>query len=171
MRAVLRRVLRTFFGLRRALRDGGKSAGTSGALADPRAQDPWMAALLTALGERYGLGEDKPEGAQVLRRTGRARFNPMLVYLRAAERTVTGFYEVRGHGRDPAAAARQLLDAKVTPALQDRGLAAAADRLEEWGGVVVVRRYQGRCDDAAQAASAIRFMCQESDQVMDTAAE
>jgi hypothetical protein len=106
-----------------------------------------------------------------MRRTGRARFNPMMVFLRAAERLVVGIYEVRGHGAQPDQEARRVLDAKVTTALQALGLSAAGDRTEEWGGLVLIRRYEGRVDEPATAASAIRFMCQESDQIMDTAAE
>jgi len=78
---------------------------------------------------------------------------------------------VRGHGDDPAAEARKLLDRQISAALESRGLSVASEKIEDWGGTVLVRRYQGRCDDAKAAASAIRFMCQESDQVMDTAAE
>ena len=58
---------------------------------DPRLeQDPWLGRLFAQLGERYQLGPDGPDGARVLRRTGRARFNPMPVWLRAQERLVRG---------------------------------------------------------------------------------
>jgi hypothetical protein len=168
---VLRRLLRTLSGLRRAARGSSAAPAPPPSLADPRARDPWMAAVLGALGERYQLGEDKADGAQVLRRTGRTRFNPMLVYLSAAARSVVGFYEVRAHGERAADEARAVLDAKISVALQARGLEAAGDRVEDWGGTVVIRRYQGRVEEPGAAAGAVRFMCQESDQVMDTAAE
>ena len=126
--------------------------------------------MFAQLGERYRLGTDGQDGTQVLRRTARARFNPMLVWLRPAERVVLGEYQVRVHG-DRLAQARELLDARVTPPLRALGLEAAAENVEEWGGHVVTRRYQGRCDDAARAAAAVRYMCQDSEQIIDTAAE
>jgi len=48
------------------------------------------------LGERYQLGPDAADGTQVLRRTGRTRFNPMPVWLLPVQRMVRGEYEVRG---------------------------------------------------------------------------
>src|SRR5438067_1385863 len=64
---------------------------------DPRLEaDPWLGRLFALLPDRYQLGPDAADGAQVLRRTGRARFNPMPVWVRAAERLVRGDYEVRG---------------------------------------------------------------------------
>ncbi len=63
---------------------------------DPRvAADPWLATLFAQLGDRYRLGTDGPDGAQVLRRTARTRFNPMQVWLRPGERAVLGDYQVR----------------------------------------------------------------------------
>ena len=140
--------------------------------ADPRvAADPWLATLFAQLGDRYRLGSDGSDGAQVLRRTARARFNPMQVWLRPGEHAVLGDYQVRAHGDGGADQARALLDARVTPALHHFGLDSAGDTVEEWGGHVLTRRYQGRCDDPAQGAAAIRYMCQESEQLIDTAAE
>jgi len=139
---------------------------------DPRvAADPWLATLFAQLGDRYRLGTDGPDGAQVLRRTARTRFNPMQVWLRPGERAVLGDYQVRAHGERAADEARALLDVRVTPALHELGLESAGEMLEEWGGQVLTRRYQGRCDDAAQGAAAVRYMCQESEQLIDTAAE
>ena len=168
--SVFRGFLRTLFGLKRAVLGGAKAA-VPVVRTDPRAGDPWVSALLDALGDRYLLGDDKPDGAQVLRRTGRERFNPMLVYLRAAEHAVIGFYEVRGHGEHPAAEARRVLDKLVSAPLAEHGLLPGQERIEEWGGTVLIRRYEGRCDEPVRAAGAVRFMCQESDQVMDTASE
>ena len=57
---------------------------------------------------------------------------------------------------------------------QTQVLATDADDnplLEEWGGHVLTRRYQGRCDDPSRGAAAVRYMCQESEQIIDTAAE
>ena len=139
---------------------------------DPRvAADPWLATLFAQLGDRYRLGGENPEGAQVLRRTARARFNPMQVWLRPADRLVLGDYQVRAHGEQGADDARALLDVRVTPTLQRLGLESATESLEEWGGHVLTRRYQGRCDDPSRGAAAIRYMCQESEQIIDTAAE
>jgi hypothetical protein len=166
---MIRGLLRRFFGARRALR--GAPAPVPSRPEDPRVSaDPWLRALFADLGERYELG---PDGTQVLRRTGRARFNPMQVWLNAGEREVAGEYQVRGHGdRDVALAqARSILDARVTAPLRTLGLAAATEAAEEWGGHVLLRRYRGRCDDALRAAAAVRFMCQESEQLIDTAAE
>ncbi|HYV68050.1 MAG TPA: hypothetical protein VE964_17545 [Myxococcales bacterium] len=139
---------------------------------DPRvAADPWLATLFAQLGERYRLGGEGPEGTQVLRRTARARFNPMQVWLRPTDRLVLGDYQVRAHGKQGADDARALLNARVTPSLQRLGLDSAAESLEEWGGHVLTRRYQGRCDDPSRGAAAVRYMCQESEQIIDTAAE
>jgi len=139
---------------------------------DPRvAADPWLATLFARLGDRYRLGTDGPDGAQVLRRTARTRFNPMQVWLRPGERAVLGDYQVRAHGERAADEARALLDVRVTPALHQLGLESAGERLEEWGGQVLTRRYQGQCDDPARGAAAVRYMCQESEQLIDTAAE
>ena len=56
---------------------------------------PWLKQLLDELGARYRLGEDKPEGSQIVRRTGKERFNPMRVYVRASDAHVAGDYDVR----------------------------------------------------------------------------
>jgi hypothetical protein len=139
---------------------------------DPRvAADPWLSKLFGQLGERYRLGGDGPDGTQVLRRTARTRFNPMLVWLRPAEHVVLGDYQVRTHGDRGPDDARSLLDARITPALRQLGLESTGDSVEEWGGHVVTRRYQGRIEQPSQAAAAIHFMCQESEQIIDTAAE
>ena len=139
---------------------------------DPRVTaDPWLATLFAQLGDRYRLGGDGPDGAQVLRRTARARFNPMQVWLRPADHVVLGDYQVRAHGDHGAEDARALLNVRVTPSLQRLGLESAAESLEEWGGHVLTRRYQGRCDDPSRGAAAVRYMCQESEQIIDTAAE
>jgi hypothetical protein len=107
----------------------------------------------------------------VLRRTARARFNPMLVWLRPAERVVLGDYQVRSHGTQTPDESRGLLDARVTPPLRQLGLEPSNESIEEWGGHVLTRRYQGHIDNPLQAAAAVRFMCQESEQIIDTAAE
>jgi hypothetical protein len=139
---------------------------------DPRvAADPWLATLFAQLGERYRLGGDGPDGAQVLRRTARARFNPMQVWLRPSNRLVLGDYQVRAHGDHSTEDARALLDDRVTPALRQLGLDSTGEVLEEWGGHVLTRRYQGRCEDPSRGAAAVRYMCQESEQIIDTAAE
>ena len=139
---------------------------------DPRVSaDPWLAGLFAQLGDRYRLGSDSPDGAQVLRRTARARFNPMQVWLRPADRVVLGDYQVRAHGDGGTDHARTLLDVRVTPALRQLGLESAGELVEEWGGHVLTRRYQGRCPEPSHAAAAVRYMCQDSDQIIDTAAE
>src|SRR5579859_7970165 len=97
--------------------------------ADPRlAADAWLGGIFARLGERYQLGPDSPEGARVLRRTGRARFNPMPVWLRSPEHTVRADYEVRGD----AAVAKALLDQRYGARLAALGLAQAAESVEEW---------------------------------------
>lgn len=136
--------------------------------ADPRLlADPWLGRLFAALPDRYQLGPDGAEGAQVLRRTGKARFNPMRVWLRAAERVVRGEYEVRGEPE----AAKALLDARVSPRLRALGLAVAGESVDDWGGSVLTRRYEGRCESPEQAAAAVRFFCEESEQQVVLAAE
>jgi len=166
---VIRGLLRTLFGARRALRKERGAAPPQ----DPRAAaDPWLAEMLAHLGERYRLGEDGADGTRILRRTARERFNPMQIWLRAAERLVVGEYEIRAHG-DPAVAvaqARALLDKRLTGPLARLGLAPGREAVEEWGGQVLTRRYEGRLDDAARAAEAIEFIC-HSEQIIDTNAE
>jgi hypothetical protein len=136
--------------------------------ADPRLEaDPWLGRVFALLGDRYQLGADSPEGARVLRRTGRERFNPMPVWLRAAERAVRGDYEVRGE----LAAAKALLDERVSARLSSLGLGVAGDAVEEWAGSVLTRRYEGRCESPEQAAAAVRFVCQESETQVNLAAE
>ncbi|TMA18208.1 MAG: hypothetical protein E6J62_15960 [Deltaproteobacteria bacterium] len=168
---MIRGLLRKFFGARRALRSKGPAPHA--APHDPRAAaDPWLGSILAQLGDRYRLGEDGADGTRILRRTGRERFNPMQVWLRSAERLVVGEYEVRAHG-DPSVAlaqARALLDARLSGPLAKLGLAPDREAVEEWGGQVLIRRYQGRLEDAAQAAAAVQFIC-HSDQIIDTNAE
>jgi hypothetical protein len=164
--------LRKFFGARRALRSHAPRGPA--VPQDPRAAaDPWLSAMLAHLGERYRLGDDGADGTRILRRTGRERFNPMQVWLRPSERLVVGEYEVRTHGDGASAIsrARALLDARLSEPLAKLGLAPGPDAVEEWGGQVLSRRYQGRLDDAARAAAAIHFICQESEQIIDTNAE
>ena len=133
--------------------------------ADERvAGDPWLAALFGALSDRYQLG---PDGEQILRRTGRARFNPMPVYARTASRTVAGDYEVRGD----VARGRALLDERVGPALAALGVLKGMERVEDWAGDVLIRRYEGRCEDARVAAAAVKFFCEDSELQVNTAAE
>ena len=134
-------------------------------VADPRlAADPWLGALFAHLSDRYRLGDD---GEQILRRTGRARFNPMPVWVKAAARTVAGDYEVRGD----VARGRALLDERVTSRLAALGLSKGIESVEDWAGDVLTRRYEGRCDDAAVAAAAVQFFCEESELQINTAAE
>jgi hypothetical protein len=133
--------------------------------ADARlAADPWLGELFARLGDRYQLGED---GARIHRRTGRARFNPMPVWTRGP--AVSCDYEVRTAG--PAEEAGKLLDAKYGASLARLGFATTGDKLEEWAGTVLVRSYEGRFDSAEAAAAAIRFVCEESETQLNTAAE
>src|SRR5213076_1920654 len=93
---------------------------------DPRlAADPWLGGTFARLGERYRLA---PDGTQVLRRTGRSRFNPMPVWVISAQRLVRADYEVRGN----ATAARTVLDERVSARLTSLGLSSSADSVEEW---------------------------------------
>ncbi|MCA1828828.1 MAG: hypothetical protein ABR567_19550 [Myxococcales bacterium] len=132
---------------------------------DPRlAADPWLGGIFGRLGDRYRLAED---GARVLRRTGRARFNPMPVWVISAQRLVRADYEVRGD----AAAARALLDQRVSEKLTSLGLSSAGDAVEDWAGSVLTRKYEGRCDSPDQAAAAVRFVCEESETQINLAAE
>jgi len=127
--------------------------------------------MLDELGERYRLGKDVPDGIQVLRRTARTRFNPMRVYLRPSNRAVIGDYDVRLREGKTIPEGRGLLDRKVGARLSELGLRPSREAIEEWGGLVIVRRYEGLCQDAHRAASAVRFMCEESEQVIDAVAE
>src|SRR5437588_11322079 len=105
--------------------------------ADPRLDtDPWLGTMFAILGERYQLGPDSAGGTQVLRRTGRARFNPMRVRLLPVQRLVRGEYEMRGE----AGAAKSLLDQRVSGRLAALGLSGAGESGEEWGGTVLQRR-------------------------------
>jgi len=127
--------------------------------------------MLDQLGARYRLGEDKPEGSQIIRRTGKERFNPMRAYVRASDSHVAGDYDVRVRGGKPLEIGRELLDRKVTGPLAALGLRPTTERVEEWGGHVITRRYEGTCEDPHTAAQAIRFICEQSDQVIDSEAE
>jgi hypothetical protein len=162
---VFRFLARLFYGLRRASRAPAPAAPPPPA--DARALDPWTREVLAALGERYRLGEDTPDGTQMLCRVGRARFNPMRVWLRAADRAVAGDYDVRVHGGKSLDDGRSLLDREAGAALLSLGLRVARESVEAWAGQVITRRYEGAGLDAATAARAVRFMCQESAQAMD----
>ena len=146
-----------------------KPAPPPKAAADPRlAADPWLGELFARLGDRYQLGED---GARILRRTGRARFNPMPVWVRG--QAVSCDYEVRAAGAPEAAAveAGKLLDARCGSDLARFGFSKTAEKVEEWAGTVLVRGYEGRFQTAAAAAEAIRFVCEETETQLNTAAE
>ena len=135
---------------------------------DPRLlADPWLGRLFALLPDRYQLGKEAVEGTQVLRRTGKARFNAMRVWLRPADRVVRGEYEVRG---DPAAA-KALLDGRISQPLSALGLSAVDESVADWGGSVLTRLYEGRCDSPDRAAAAIRFFCEQSEQQVNLAAE
>lgn len=138
-------------------------------VADPRLDaDPWLAEVYARLGDRYQLADD---GERVLRRTGRARFNPMPVWIRGHD--VSCDYEVRAGGAPEKAAdeARTLLDGRVAARLEDLGLSKKSEKLEEWAGTVLVRTYQGRYESAERAAAAVRFVCEDSETQLNTAAE
>src|SRR5260370_13426421 len=98
------------------------------------AANPWLGGIFARLGERYQLA---PDGARILRRTGRARFNPMPVYLDDKKRDVHGGFEVRG---DPAAAPA-LLDQRLTSQLAAAGLSPAGEAVEAWARTVPKRQY------------------------------
>jgi hypothetical protein len=66
---------------------------------------------------------------------------------------------------------RALLDRKVSAPLRQFGIQPAREAVEEWGGQVIVRRYRGSTADSKVAAAAVRFMCEQSEQVMDASAE
>jgi hypothetical protein len=139
---------------------------------DPRVDaDPWLAALLDEVGERYRLGQDLADGIQVLRRTGKERFNPMRVYLQSPRRGVRGDYDVRIRDGRSIDDGRRLLDLRVSGRLAELGLKPVSETVEQWGGEVITRRYGGECPDPLVAAAAVRFMCEESEQIIDTAAE
>ncbi len=139
---------------------------------DPRVDaDPWLAAVLDEVGERYRLGQDLADGIQVLRRTGKERFNPMRVYLQLPRRGVLGDYDVRIRDGRSIDEGRRLLDLRVSGRLAELGLKPVSETVEQWGGEVIIRRYGGECPDALTAAAAVRFMCEESEQIIDTAAE
>lgn len=160
-------LLRALFATLRKLRRAPRAAPARADLPS----DPWLAAILGALGERYRLGAPGNDGVQVLRRTARERFNLYRVYLATGGCLVTGYYEA--HARPPHGEgdARALLAKRVDGPLAALGLAPTGDTVEAWAGQVVTRRYSGRFDDAGAAAEAVRYLCQESEQVLDTAAE
>ena len=168
-------LLRALFGLRRAIfgasKPGPAPAPTVAQASDPRLADPWLQALLSMLGDRYRLGEDGPDGTQLLRRTGRARFNPLPVWLRVEGHCVSADYEVRTPAATALDEARRLLDVRVTPRLGELGLIPLRETVEEWAGSVLTRRYQGSCPEVATAAAAVRFICVESDVQMNIATE
>ena len=91
----------------------------------------------------------------------------MRVWVHAPGRMVRGDYEVRGD----AAAAKALLDVRVSQRLAAFGISPVSESLEDWAGTVLTRRYEGRCETADDAAAAIRFFCEESEQQVNLAAE
>jgi hypothetical protein len=133
--------------------------------------DPWLGATFAALNERYRLGDETAEGFQVLRRTGRERFNPMRLYLRPKARGIAADYDVRIRDGKPVEWGRAVLDSRVGPPLGVLGLAPGRETLEDWGGQVITRRYEGACEDPLRAAEAIRFVCEKSEQIIDAGAE
>jgi hypothetical protein len=167
---VFRWLARTFFGARRALR-GGPAHAEAPAITPGPATDPWVAALLAELGERYRLGGETPDGQQLLCRQSRARFNPMRVWVRSADRAVLGDYDVRVHGGKSLDDGRTLLDREVGAALGALGLKPAGESVEAWAGQVITRRYQGAGLEPRAAAAAVHFMCQESSPALDVDAE
>jgi hypothetical protein len=139
--------------------------------ADPRIDGhPWLSALFDALGERYRLGDAKPDGLQILHRSARERFNPKRLYLRPETSVLALDYDARIRDGRPLEAARSVLDNRITAPLGQWGLRPGAESVEDWGGKVLTRRYEGPCPDAANAAAAIRFFC-EHEQVIDVALE
>lgn len=164
------RLQRLVYGIRNALRPS--RATKARRAADPRVDaDPWLSKIFDELGERYQPGKDTPDGLQLLRRTARSRFNPMRVYVRSQTRQVAGDYDVRLRGGKSLAEGWALLDRKVSAPLSQFGVQPARETVEEWGGQVIVRRYQGVCADPMVAAAAVRFICEQSEQVMDASAE
>ncbi|HEX9507025.1 MAG TPA: hypothetical protein VF947_01395 [Myxococcales bacterium] len=164
------RLQRLVYGIRNALRPSRTTKARR--VPDPRADaDPWLAKILDELGDRYQLGKDTPDGIQVLRRTARTRFNPMRVYLQPETKRVVGDYDVRLRGGKSLAEGRALLDRKVSAPLSQFGVQPLREAVEEWGGQVIVRRYQGASADPMVAAAAVRFICEQSEQVMDASAE
>lgn len=164
-------LLRWFFHLKQRL-SGGPKKPPPQRPPDPRVDaSPWLSRMLDDLGPRYRLGEDRAEGTQLIRRTGKERFNPMRVWVRAADTHVAGDYDVRVRGGKPLDVGREMLDRKVTAPLSGLGLRPTTETVEEWGGHVLTRRYEGTCADALAAAAAVRFICEKSDQVMDSEAE
>jgi len=95
----------------------------------------------------------------------------MRVYLDAARRGVLGDYDVRIRDHKSIEDGRRLLEERVSGPLGQLGLRSVSETVEQWGGDVITRRYAGECPDAHIAAAAVRFMCEESEQIIDTAAE
>jgi hypothetical protein len=73
--------------------------------------------------------------------------------------------------RGDTGAAKSLLDQRFSGRLAALGLSVAGESVEEWAGTVLTRRYEGRCDTAQSAAAAVRFLCEESEQLINLAAE
>src|SRR5256885_14102831 len=80
----------------------------------------------------------------------------MPVWLLPVQRMVRGEYEVRGE----SGAAKSLLDQRVSGRLAALGLSVTGESVEEWGGTVLTRRYEGRCETAEAAAAAGRVLCE-----------
>ena len=139
---------------------------------DPRAlANPWLGTILDRLGDRYRLGPDTPDGIQVLRRTGKARFNPMRAWLRTEGALVACDYEAHVGEGQSVDLGRELLDRQVKERLKALGLVQTSEKVEAWHGHVVTRRYQGACADAGAAVAAIRHICEYSEQVIDAATQ
>jgi hypothetical protein len=159
-----------FVRIGRSLRALFRDKGPQKPPPDPRAlANPWLGKLLDQLGERYRLGADTPQGIQILRRTGKARFNPMRAWLRTASCIVSCEYEAHVPEGEDAEAGRRLLDRSITSKLKELGLSQTSEKVEAWHGHLVTRGYEGPLADIGAAVAAVRYICELSEQVMDTA--
>ena len=101
-------LVRWFHHLRQRLRGAPKKPPAQRP-PDPRVDgSPWLSKMLDELGPRYRLGEDRAEGSQIIRRTGKERFNPMRAYVRASDSHVSGDYDVRVRGGKSLEVGREL---------------------------------------------------------------
>ena len=98
---------------------------------------------------------------------------PVAIALIAAGCASTGGLVPQAQQAQPEqlAAQQSLADARVSQRLSAIGIVQASESVEDWGGTVLTRRYEGRCETSEQAAAAIRFFCEESEQQVNLAAE
>ena len=95
----------------------------------------------------------------------------MRAWLRAADQAVVCEYEVHVSEMEPVEVGRALLDRAVNKRLEPLGLNQVSEKVEVWHGHLLTRRYEGQCPEVGEVVAALRFICEYSEAVIDTASQ